>query len=690
MFEFFRKLFSSDFMPHGTCYLWNPAVLWLNVISDLLIAAAYYAIPFLLIRFWQKRRDLTFRWIFVAFGVFIVACGTTHLMGAIVAWVPVYRLDGVIKAITAAASIATFLLLIPTMPALIAIPSPSELARINLALSREVEDRRSAEEQVRQANEALESRVAARTAELAASESRFRQLAEAMPQMVWIADAVGALQYANGQWVEYSRRSVADLAGNGWLEIVHPGDRESTASRWRRSVESGELYETEYRLRHFDGSYRWFLTRGIPVFNGGGSLTQWFGTCTDIDDRKRAAEALERTLLDLRHEMDRRRELEDQLLQSQKMEAIGRLAGGVAHDFNNLLTAILGYNEIVIDRAGSGSEIRECAEEVAHAAERAAALTNQLLAFSRRQIAEPRLVDLNQCVTRMERMLRRIIGEDVQLVTRLAAEPETVRVDPSHIDQVILNLAVNSRDAMPDGGTLLIETTNVELAEDYTGRYAGMKPGRYAVLAVRDTGAGMDAATRAHIFEPFFTTKEPGKGTGLGLSIVYGIVKQNGGEVLVSSEPGKGTAFEIYIPAIAAGPADAAAAVPAPATERATETVLLVEDEEPVRRLARRILAGQGYRVLEAGGVGPALELARTHPGDIHLLLTDVVMPQTGGPQLAEMLAAVRPGMRTLYMSGYTDSGIVQQGVLAPGTTFLAKPFTAAALLAKVRDVLRA
>jgi nitrogen-specific signal transduction histidine kinase/CheY-like chemotaxis protein len=387
--------------------------------------------------------------------------------------------------------------------------------------------------------------------------------------------------------------------------------------------------------------------------------------------------------------MNRREDLENQLIQSQKMEAVGRLAGGVAHDFNNLLTVILGYNEMLRDQVKEDPLALEYAAEVLQASERASALTNQLLAFSRRQVAVPRIVDLNELVRSIDKMLRRIIGEDIRLDIRLDPALPRVRVDPTHIDQVIMNLAVNSRDAMPDGGAITIETTHVELTGEYAASHFGVRPGAYAMLTVSDTGMGMDAATQARIFEPFFTTKGQGKGTGLGLSIVYGIVKQNGGEILVYSEPGQGSVFKVYIPSAVAVeealPAAAAESVP----ERATGTILLVEDEEQVRSLARAMLTREGYRVLEAASGAEALRLLGEQSAGIDLLLTDIVMPQMSGLDLAREVQAAHPEIKVLFMSGYTDTSVTSQGMITADTPFIQKPFTARALRTKVQEALR-
>jgi len=394
---------------------------------------------------------------------------------------------------------------------------------------------------------------------------------------------------------------------------------------------------------------------------------------------------------DLQREMQRRHEVEDQLIQAQKMEAVGRLAGGVAHDFNNLLTAILGYGELLRSQVERDPEALSYTAEVLHAAERASGLTNQLLAFSRRQATTPREVDLNQVVRNIDRMLQRIIGEDIDLEVRLAPDLWPTMVDPSQVDQVIMNLAVNSRDAMPDGGKLTIETANVQITEEYMYVHPGAKPGPYVMLAVTDTGAGMDAATQARAFEPFFTTKEQGKGTGLGLSIVYGIVKQNGGGIMLYSEPSHGTVFKIYIPALlAAQPlAPAAPAGDECAAASYGATVLLVEDEDQVRNLARTFLERRGYRVIAAASGPDALETLQAYPGRIDLLLTDMVMPQMNGAVLAERVNAVRPEVRILFMSGYTEGGLGRRTPMDDDAHFIQKPFTASTLDQKIRDALR-
>jgi PAS domain S-box-containing protein len=382
------------------------------------------------------------------------------------------------------------------------------------------------------------------------------------------------------------------------------------------------------------------------------------------------------------------RHLEEQFRQAQKMEAVGQLAGGIAHDFNNLLTAILGNTQLLLRDLPPGDASRSDVEEIRKASERAAALTRQLLAYSRRQLLQPEVLDLNVVVAEMDRMLRRLIGEHIALATALAPDLGRVRADPSQLEQVIVNLVVNARDAMPDGGRLTIETANVDLDETYTEQHLGAAAGAYAMLAVTDTGTGMDASVRAHLFEPFFTTKEVGKGTGLGLATVYGIVKQSGGYISVYTEPGHGSSFKVYLPRTAPLPPAAAPAASRPTATRGSETILIVEDEAAVLALSRRALEKQGYTVLAAANPADALRLVERHGGAIHLLLTDVVMPGMSGRELAEQLAARRAGIRVLYMSGYPGDAIAQGGTLAPGSAFLSKPFAPDGLARKVRDVL--
>ena len=383
-----------------------------------------------------------------------------------------------------------------------------------------------------------------------------------------------------------------------------------------------------------------------------------------------------------------RKHLETQLLQSQKMDSVGRLAGGVAHDFNNLLGVITGYGELLAARLPDNPKLQRYANDILKAAERAAGLTRQLLAFSRKQVLQPRVLDLNAIVAEMEKMLRRLIGEDVQLITIFDKRLAGVQADPGQMEQVLMNLAVNARDAMPRGGRLTIETANVDLDATYARSRPGVKPGPHVMLAVSDTGHGMEPEVLDHIFEPFFTTKEAGKGTGLGLATVHGIVKQSGGHIFVYSERGQGTTFKIYLPRVAAGKVAETAAAPPAEQHGGSETVLLVEDEESLRGIVRECLEASGYSVIEARHAAHALELAEGHSAPIHLLITDVIMPGMSGSQLAATFTAIHAETKVLYMSGYTDDAVVLHGVLAADVSFLQKPFTTEALARKVREVL--
>jgi PAS domain S-box-containing protein len=459
-----------------------------------------------------------------------------------------------------------------------------------------------------------------------------------------------------------------------FLDLLHPDDRARVRAAHARVVETGEPLTLEFRTDPARGPMRHFSATATAVATPEGRVARMAGTVLDVTERKRMEQEL--------------RQREAQYLQAQKLEGVGRLAAGVAHDFNNLLTAISGYAELLTDRLTPGSAEAEDVGEIRAAADRAAALTRQLLAFSRQQVREPKVLDLNAVVGDLAQMLRRLLGEDVDLVTVQRQGLGAVLADPGQLEQVIVNLAVNARDAMPGGGKLTIEAANVDLDDGVSAGHAAIKPGRYVMLAVTDTGIGMAPEVLARLFEPFFTTKGVGKGTGLGLATVYGIVKQSDGYVLVDSLPGRGSTFRVYLPRIEGSP-DAA---PAPQADtrpvRGSETILLVEDEPAVRQVTRVALGQFGYAVLDAAGPLEALQLARLHRGEIHLLLTDVIMPDMTGRELADRLLAERAGVRVLYVSGYPGDAIAHRGALAPGTAFLPKPFAVKELARKVREVL--
>ncbi len=481
-------------------------------------------------------------------------------------------------------------------------------------------------------------------------------------------------------------------------------ERVETAEGMRSALEGREwdLVVSDYSMPQFSAPAALELLRAtgidVPFIIVSGTIGEEIAVAAlkagahDFLSKSHLARLLPAVERELREAKRRRehRQLETQFLQSQKMEAVGQLAGGIAHDFNNLLTIITGYSQLILDRLSSGDGLREKVEEIKKAADRAASLTRQLLAFSRRQVLQPQVVDLSHVVANLDKMLRRLIGEDIDLVALCPPGVGRVKVDPGQIEQVILNLAVNARDAMPQGGKLTIETANVELDESYAGNHVAVKTGPYVMLAVSDTGHGMDRETQARIFEPFFTTKEQGKGTGLGLSTVYGIVKQSGGNVWVYSEPGKGATFKIYLPRVVEAPQPKFEVKPPEAGLRGTETILLVEDEAAVRLLVRGTLEQNGYDVLDAGSGAEALVMANERKQPIHLLVTDVVMPGMSGREAAQQVTLAHPETRVLYMSGYTDDAVVRHGVLESSAAFVQKPFTPDSLLRKIREVLDA
>lgn len=454
----------------------------------------------------------------------------------------------------------------------------------------------------------------------------------------------------------------------GFLKRVHPDDRGAVGSLYKNSVKDKAQYDIVYRIVRPDGEVRYVHDKAENIKYETGNTTRVIGTVQDITEQKK---------------------LEEQLHQSQKMEAIGKLAGGVAHDFNNMLTTIMGYTDIMLMQVDQESPLRGSMEEIKKASERAASLTNQLLAFSRKQMIQPIVLNINRALAEMDKMLRRLIGEDIDLATILEPELWKVKFDPGQMDQVVMNLAVNAKDAMPKGGKLTIETANVDLDEVYAHQHGiELKPGHFVVLAVSDTGVGIDEETQSRIFEPFFTTKEKGKGTGLGLSTVYGIVKQSGGYIWIYSEPDQGTTFKIYLPKTEEEIAFLAEDQMQPQNLAGSETILLAEDDTSARKLIRSSLQEYGYWVLEAQDGKEALQLIEHHKGPIHMLLTDVVMPGMSGRELAERLQPLQPKMKILYMSGYTDNAIVHHGVLESGMQFIQKPFTPKALVSKVRKVL--
>ena len=535
---------------------------------------------------------------------------------------------------------------------------PVELAVTQLpdggfvCVSRDVADRRKAEA----------ARIEA--------EFKYRTFVEQVAAISYVAE-LGI----NGQWL-YVSPQVETILGympdewlagsQDWLRFVAPEDHPTVIAAEEAS-QRGDPFQAEYRIQRKDGKQIWVSDTAVVV-PGSDRHPVMEGIIVDITERK---------------------QLEMQLQRSQRMEAVGRLAGGVAHDFNNLLTVIKGYTELALNRSGIPGALTSDIQQIDNAAERASALVRQLLAFGRKQVLQPKPIDLNSIVMGLDKLMRRLMSSEIEMVTKCRQEIGTVKADPGQIEQVIMNLVVNARDAMPKGGRLTIETANAELDASYALDHATVRPGRYVMLAVSDTGTGMDAETQAHIFEPFYTTKASGRGTGLGLSTVYGIVKQSGGYIWVYSEIGQGSTFKVYLPRIEE-PVERAKPRVKLANRKGTETVLLVEDEEGVRELAHMLLEADGYTVLVAETAAQAETVFAAHRGPIHLLLTDVVMPGISGRELAKRILMQSPQTRVLYMSGYTDNVIADGGMLEPGIAFLQKPFTPAVLAQKIREVLDA
>ena len=507
-------------------------------------------------------------------------------------------------------------------------------------------------------------------ADLQESERKFRLMAETIQDVFWISSPGPAeTTYVSPAYESIWGRTREELYANpkSFMESIHPEDRERVRSEISMGHQQGIPWSHEYRIIRPDGTGRWIEDRGFPIRDDQGRVILFTGVATDITKRKA---------------------LEQQLLQAQKMEAVGRLAGGVAHDFNNLLMAITGYGELMRAKVLKDDPLYGYLENILKAGERAAALTRQLLTFSRQKIVHPQVIDLNRVVLDLEPMLRRLIGEDLDLEVVTDRRLGVVKADPGQLGQVIMNLVVNARDAMPQGGRLTLKTAPVDFSVGCHSRFGLTPPGPYVRLEVQDTGVGMDEATQAHVFEPFFTTKELGKGTGLGLSTVYGIVRQSGGYLDLASEPGVGSTFTIYLPRLEAIVSPPKAKTPITASFRGKETILLVEDEDVLRGLLAKFLRLYGYTVLEARHGGEALLTCERHQEPIHLMVTDVVMPQMSGRELADRLTPLRPEMKVLYMSGYTEDALVQHGVADLSAAFLQKPFKPIELARRVHAVL--
>lgn len=509
------------------------------------------------------------------------------------------------------------------------------------------------------------------------AEEELRKLSQAVAQsanMIVITDIQGRIEYANPRFTETTGYTLDEALGQTTQMLKSGHTPPEVYQQLWETITAGKEWRGEFYNKKKNSELYWESASISPIKNADGVITHFLAVKEDITERKRAEET--------------QAKLEDQLRQAQKMESIGRLAGGVAHDFNNMLTVIQGYCALMQDQIPAGDPLLADLNQIRRASERASTLTRQLLAFSRQQVLAPTVLDLNELVANLQKMLGRLIGEDITLSTVLQPGLWSIIADPGQMEQVIMNLVVNARDAMPTGGQIILETDNVYIDANYAQTHLEVPIGPCVLLVITDTGHGMDKPTLARIFEPFFTTKEQGKGTGLGLATVYGIVKQSGGHITVYSEPGQGTTFKIYLPATESPATPLTPPPTQPSARAGTETILLVEDDEMVRHLVHRELQAEGYTVMEASSGDKALALVKQHEGEIDLLLTDVVMPYMSGRELAQQLKELYPQVKVLFISGYTSDSVVRRGLLTAEIEFLPKPFSLGKLASKIREVL--
>jgi len=633
-----RTLLSANFLPHWYCFVGNKRLLWTTVIADLLIGISYVAISATLAQLVRRAgRCLPYTGFFWAFGLFIVSCGVTHFLEVVTVWKPVYWLAAAAKVLTAAVSAGTALVLVVAADDIV--------------------------DFVRTAREAVTRR----------GFERFRALVEAAPMAVVSSDLEGKITAWNPNAEHLFGWNATEVIGKS-VPVVPPEKLDEHDKLQLKTI-AGEITKGLETIRLDSAGKRIPVSISVaPVADENGSLTGTIAVIEDISERKRIAHDL--------------KQLEQQILQAQKMEVLGRLAGGVAHDFNNLLMVISGCSELLDRSLPKDTPARIHLDQIHRTSQKAAAITKQLLAFSRKQVLELRPLDLHEALTDSEFMLPRLLGSDVQLSFRHEAAKSWILSDPAQIEQVVANLAINARDAMPEGGRLSISTRN---AAQVPGNGAGEshQTADWVVLEVKDTGCGMDEKTRAQIFEPFFTTKPAGKGTGLGLSTVYGIVKQSGGHIRVTSTPGAGTRFKIYFPVVARPEEIQRAGLPAetPEESRGGGTVLVADDETALRQTIVEILRSSGYTVLESQSPEDALEIARRNAGKIDILLTDIVMPGLRGPELARRVQDFQPHVKVVFMSGYAEG--LPEAELPPNSAFLQKPFRFATLLEQLKLISR-
>ena len=654
MWAFFERLLDSSMLsPHGICLLWEPELIGLHVVSDACIATAYFSIPFALAILVTKRRDLKFGWVYWAFAIFIMACGLTHVLSIYTLWVPVYGIEGLVKAATAVASVLTAAALWPLLPKILTIPSPFELRQVQAALEEEEIKSRDATlllQQVRDAQRAMRESVARLTA-----------IVETAVDGVFLFDAQDRILLFNPA-CERMFGYRADEVMNRNVGMLMPDADAAPAGQARHFATGGEAIG----LRKDGSTFPVDLSVGQARQDG------------------------ELIFVGIVHDLTARKLTEQQLQQAQKMETVGQLSGGIAHDFNNLLTVIIGNAEHLSEQLKERPDLRRFADDICQSGERGAELTQRLLAFSRRQLLQPQTIDCRSLLDSMFKLLKRTLREDIEI--RTTSGPGTILAfaDRAQLESAVLNLALNAQDAMPSGGHLTLSTELAAIDDDYRALHPEVAPGAYALISVTDDGEGMTADVTARVFEPFFTTKEVGKGSGLGLSMVYGFAKQSGGHVAIYSEAGLGTTARIYLPRANAGQSQPDLPDSEDAAPRGYETILIVEDDPFVRSAVIRRVEALGYRVIAAVKGKDALQQLRSDPS-IDLLFTDVVMPGgMSGWELADQARRVRPGLPVLFTSGYALETLVEQGRAQAQAIVLTKPYRKAELAERLRDALAA
>ncbi|WP_245470683.1 PAS domain S-box protein [Bradyrhizobium guangzhouense] len=654
MWAFFERLLDSSMLsPHGICLLWEPELIWLHVASDAVIAAAYFSIPFALTILVTKRRDLQFGWVYWAFAIFIMACGLTHLLSIYTLWVPIYGIEGIVKAVTAAASLFTAAALWPLLPKILTIPSPFELQKVQAALEEEEIKSRDATLLLKQVGEAQRA--------MRESMTRLTAVVETAVDGVILFDAQARILLFNPACERLFGYRADELMNRDIGMLMSNEERSSSAGHARRFA-TGEAVG----LRKDGSTFPMDLSVGQAWQDG------------------------ELIHVGIIHDLTTRKLTEQQLQQAQKMETVGQLSGGIAHDFNNLLTVIIGNAEHLSEQLKARPDLRQFADDICESGERGAELTQRLLAFSRRQLLQPRTIDCRELILSMLKLFKRTLRENIEIRTTFG--PGTIRAfaDRAQLESAVLNLALNAQDAMPSGGHLTLSTEIAAIDDDYRALHPEVASGSYALISVTDDGEGMTPEVIERAFEPFFTTKEVGKGSGLGLSMVYGFAKQSDGHVSIYSEEGLGTTVRIYLPRVGAGQSVADMPETDEAAPRGHETILIAEDDPFVRSSVIQRVEALGYRVVAAVNGKEALQRLRADPR-IDMLFTDIVMPGgMSGWELAEQARRVRPGLPVLFTSGYALETLVEQGRVQAHAVVLTKPYRKAELAQRLRDAFAA